>query len=91
LGFFSMRRAMTSTPARADTTPTGTTAPFSAMSGAVIWMSVAVWAPVAPSALRVSSMLLASKAALFHSARAWLGVIRPAAASRRTGPARHPP
>src|SRR5215831_13825528 len=83
-GFFSIRMAIASVLASALLIPTGTTAPFSAISG--VWKKVtsllgAGSAP--PSACIASARLRASNAVLFHDcARDASGGNHPAAASR---------
>src|SRR5690349_1900372 len=90
-GFFSIRIAMAWVFASALSTEIGTTAPFSAMSGAVIWTPPLSVDPLAPSALRVSGTLFVSKAALFHSrASACDGLISPAAMAQASTPAPPP-
>ena len=61
-------------------TPMGTTAPFSAMSGAVSVTSLLATGVPAPKAFITSATLLASKAALFHASASRGN--RPVAASR---------
>src|SRR5215831_5946397 len=83
LGFFSIRMAIASVLGIALSIVIGTTAPFSAMSGAVIWICALSVDPLPPSAFRVAATLLVSNAALFHSwARASPGRMRPAAVAR---------
>ena len=64
VGFFSTRNAIRLTPASAVLAPIGTTAPFSAMSGAVITISLLSTGLAMPRALITSSADLPSKAAL---------------------------
>src|SRR5450755_2161943 len=67
LGFFSIRIAIDSVFGMLLLTPTGTTAPFSAMSG--VWkktMSLLCTGSPPPSAFIVSARLWVSNAALFH-------------------------
>src|SRR5437867_8050118 len=72
-------------------TETGTTAPFSAMSGAVIWISLLSIELPPPSAFTVSAKLLVLNAALFHScASASPGLTKPAAAASASTPAPPP-
>src|SRR6266540_2450940 len=72
-------------------TEIGTTAPFSAMSGAVIWIAPLSVEPVPPSAFTVSAKPLVPNAALFHScASASPGRIKPAAAASARTPAPPP-
>src|SRR6185369_12929711 len=83
-GFFSIRIAIDSVFGMALVTPTGTTAPFSAMSG--VWknvMSLLCAGAAPPSALSVSSIVFVSNAALFHAsaANASPGRSHPAAAT----------
>src|SRR5262252_198725 len=88
LGFFSIRIAIVSVLGIALSIVIGTTAPFSAMSGAVIWICALSADPLAPSALRVAATLLVSNAALFHCcARALTGRSSPAATSASMAPA----
>jgi phosphate/sulfate permease len=89
-GFFSIMIEICSVLGRLLTTPTGTTAPFSAISGAVIWTSALSTGLPAPMADIAVSSVLASKALLFQAASASSGLIRPAAASRPSTP-RPPP
>jgi len=67
----------------------GTTAPFSAISGAVIWICALSVDPLPPSALRVSATLLVSNAALFIAAQSLAGSDEPAAAASASTPARY--
>src|SRR6266699_890215 len=90
-GFFSIRMAMACVRGSLLSTATGTTAPFSAMSGAVISIAPLGVEPLAPSALTVSAMLFVSNAALFHScASASPGRMIPAAAASASTPALPP-
>src|ERR1700687_6124021 len=71
LGFFSIRIAIDSVLGMLLLIPTGTTAPFSAISG--VWkktMSLLCAASPPPSAFIVSARLWVSNAALFHAC-AW--------------------
>ena len=68
LGFFSTIRASIFTPARLVAQPTGTTAPFSAMSGPVMETSLLSVGAPPPMALAASASVLASKAVWFHAA-----------------------
>src|SRR5215467_4423705 len=83
LGFFSIRIAIASVFGIALSIWIGTTAPFSAMSGAVIWICALSVDPLPPSAFSVACTLLVSNAALFHCcwAKARPGRTRPASAS----------
>src|SRR5215467_157469 len=83
LGFFSMRIAIASVLGIALSIVIGTTAPFSAMSGAVIWICALSDDPLPPSAFSVAATVLVSNAALFHCcwAKARPGRTRPASAS----------
>src|ERR1700730_16359247 len=68
LGFFSIRIAIDSVLGMLLLIPTGTTAPFSAMSG--VWkktMSLLCAGSPPPSAFIVSARLWVSNAALFHA------------------------
>ncbi len=70
-GFFSIRIAIDSVFGIVLVTPTGTTAPFSAMSG--VWknvMSLLCAGVPPPSAFIVSSIVLVSNAALFQASAA---------------------
>src|SRR5262249_6554134 len=88
LGFFSIRIAIAWVPGMALSMVIGTTAPFSAMSGAVTWICALSADPLAPSALRVAATLLVSNAALFHScANALIGRSTPAGARASVPPA----
>src|SRR5882724_4728686 len=87
LGFFSTRMAMACVFGSLLSTAIGTTAPFSAMSGAVISIAPLAVDPLPPSAFTVSATLFVSKAALFHScASASPGLMIPAAAARASTP-----
>src|SRR5258708_32057877 len=87
LGFFSIRMAMACVRGSLLSTAIGTTAPFSAMSGAVISTLLLGVDPLPPSAFTVSETLLVSNAALFHScASASRGLMIPAAAARASTP-----
>src|SRR2546427_10119457 len=66
-GFFSIRMAMACVRGSLLATATGTTAPFSAISGAVISIAPLGLDPPPPRALTVSATLLVSNAALLHS------------------------
>ena len=82
-GFFSTSSSMRLTPGSVVEAPTGTTAPFSAMSGPVIVTAALATGALPPSAFIRSAMFLASKAALFQSA-AWAAATpgsRPSVAS----------
>lgn len=63
-GFFSTSSISCFTPASEVATLSGTTAPFSAMSGPVIVTSLLSVGVPAPTALSASATLLASKASL---------------------------
>jgi hypothetical protein len=63
-GFFSTRMSRLLTPASVVAAPTGTTAPFSAMSGPVTVTSLLSAGAPAPSAFISSGMVLAAKAAV---------------------------
>src|SRR3984893_4433935 len=80
LGFFSIRIAIDSVLGMLLLIPTGTTAPFSAMSG--VWkktMSLLCAGSPPPSAFIVSARLWVSNAALFHAcACAACGASKPA-------------
>ncbi len=67
-GFFSTRISSRFTPGSVVAAPTGTTAPFSAMSGPVIVTSLLSTGVEMPSALTSSAIDLASKAAPFQAA-----------------------
>ena len=64
LGFFSTSSSRRLTPGRVVDAPSGTTAPFSAMSGACKATSLLSLGAEAPSAFIRSAMFLASKAAV---------------------------
>src|SRR5512141_284815 len=66
LGFFSTSTAMLLVPGTLLAIVTGTTAPFSAMSGEVIVMSLLSTGCAPPSALTTSASDFVSNAALFH-------------------------
>src|SRR5262249_60417269 len=68
-GFFSIRIAIASVFGMALATPIGTTAPFSAISGVEkkVTSLLCAGAPP-PNAFIASSIVLASKAAVFHAA-----------------------
>ena len=57
--------------------PTGTTAPFSAISGDVIVISPAAGVPAMPIAFKVSGTFLASNQSFFHAAMAGLAAKKP--------------
>src|SRR6267142_1791896 len=87
LGFFSIRIAMLWVFARPLSIVIGTTAPFSAMSGAVIWTCALSTDPPPPSAFKVAATVLVSNAALFHCcAKAPPARISPAAAASASTP-----
>src|SRR5258706_12946077 len=87
LGFFSIRMAMACVFGSLLSTAIGTTAPFSAMSGAVISIALLAVDPLPPSAFTVSATPFVSNAALFHScASASPGLMIPAAARASTPP-----
>src|SRR5712672_1174548 len=87
LGFFSIRMAMACVFGSLLSTAIGTTAPFSAMSGAVISIALLSVDPLPPSALTASATLFVSNAALFHScASASPGLMIPEAAARASRP-----
>src|SRR5262245_15350379 len=91
LGFFSMRIAIARVLGIALSMVIGTTAPFSAMSGAVTWICALSVDPLPPSAFSVAATLLVSNAALFHcSAKASPGRIHPAALASASIPAPPP-
>ena len=80
-GFFSTRIEIDSVFGIALDTATGTTAPFSAMSGAVIVMSLLSAELPPPSTFTVSATLLVSNAAFQSCAHASPGRMMPAATS----------
>jgi hypothetical protein len=86
-GFFSTRIAIDSVFGMLLDTPTGTTAPFSAMSGVdTNAMSLLCAGALPPSAFIVSSSECVSNAALFHAApcaSASPGLSQPAAGDER--------
>jgi len=83
LGFFSIRIAIVSVLGTALSMVIGTTAPFSAMSGAVIWIWALSVEPPPPRAFSVAATVLESNAALFHCwAKASPGRTSPAAVAR---------
>src|SRR6267154_1763458 len=87
LGVFSIRMAMACVFGSLLSTAIGTTAPFSAMSGAVISTALLRVDPLPPSAFTVSATLFVSNAVLFHScASASPGLMIPAAAARASTP-----
>src|SRR5499427_3388342 len=91
LGFFSIRIAIVSVFGMPLSIVIGTTAPFSAMSGAVIWICLLSVEPLPPRAFSVASTLLVSNAALFHCwAIASPGRIRPAVVASASTPAPPP-
>src|SRR4029078_3352490 len=83
LGFFSTSSAIDSVFGSLLWIVKGTTAPFSAMSGEVIWMSLLSVGEAPPMALTASLSDFVSKAALFQAccAQALPGLKRPAAAA----------
>jgi hypothetical protein len=88
--FFSPTMAMDSVPAMLELISTGTTAPFSAMSGALTLMSPEGDAPLAPIVPRAPPKSFDSKPALFQSAaNTAVGFRIPAATATldNTGPA----
>src|SRR5882672_9886831 len=88
LGFFSIRIAIVSVLGTALSMVIGTTAPFSAMSGAVIWIWALSVEPPPPRAFSVAATVLESNAALFHCwAKASPGRTSPAAVARARTPA----
>jgi len=79
LGFFSTRIEIDCVLARLLDTEMGTTMPFSAISGAVIWMSLLSADTPPPMAFTVSATVLVANAAPFQSAaRASCGRTKPA-------------
>src|SRR3569833_1841403 len=74
-------------PAMPLVTSTGTTAPFSAISGALMVMSLESAGAFAPMFFSASPTFLASKALRGTPARAWVGFSRPAATATATVPA----
>ena len=66
-GFFSTRISRLLTPARDVAAPTGTTAPFSAMSGPVTVTSLLSVGALAPRAFMSSGIVLAAKAAVLKA------------------------
>jgi len=86
VGFFSTRIAIRSTRGKPVETLIGTTAPFSAISGASSSTAVDSAAPPSPAALSASPTLFASKAALANSAPIADGWSSPSAASTPTRP-----
>src|SRR5712671_3311100 len=87
LGFFSIRMAMACVFGSLLSTAIGTTAPFSAISGAVISIALLRVDALPPSALTASATLFVSNAALFHScASASPGLMIPEAAARASRP-----
>src|SRR5438309_9604642 len=90
-GFFSIRMAMACVRGSLLSTAIGTTAPFSAMSGAVISIALLGAEPLPPSAFTVSATLFVSNAALFHSWASTSPVFtRPATAAIASTPALPP-
>ena len=81
-GFFSTSSRMRLAPASVVDAPTGTTAPFSAMSGPVMVTSLLSAGPEVPSAFIRSPMVLASNAACDQAAcAAWGSSPSPASAA----------
>src|SRR5579871_424140 len=81
-GFLSTSTAMARVPGMLLAISTGTTAPFSAICGASMRMSLLGAAPVAPMPLSASAAVLAPKASLFQAAAsAAHGLSTPAAST----------
>ncbi len=78
IGLASAKMLMLSTPVMSVETVTGTTAPFSAISGALIFMSLEGEGAPPTTALMAASTSLLSKAALGHSASTIEGASNPA-------------